>query len=120
MVGPAICSFIALSVIVPLIWRTIRLWWRRDLHGMPPEEPVDLKQYASSYYAAPSVRPPQDLEAGQPANQPNYEALILQAADEIRSITSSRPFSLAETTNATLYPNVMSAGQTVRSQPAPS
>ena len=91
---------------------------------MPREEPVDLKQYASSYYAGPTANQIQDPERGSvmsaPAGQTNYEALICQAADEIRSLTSSRPFSLAETTNATLYPNIMSAGATVRSQPAPS
>lgn len=121
MIAPAVCSFLSLGAIIPLMVRTIRLWWSRSLDGMPEEEPVHLKNYASSYYATPSVRPPQDLEAEPQADAAqNIEAIITKAADEIRSITSSRPWSLAETTNATLYPNIMSAGATVRSHPAPS
>ena len=107
-----------------MIIRTLRLWWARELHGMPADDPVDLKNYASSYYAAPSVKRAQDPELGDTLGplptQTNYEALICQAADEIRSISIKSSQPTLDTTNATLNPHVMSASATARSQPAPS
>lgn len=110
-------------VILPLVIRSLRLWWKGALYTALPanqDTPTISHIYPQAhgypqYYSMPS-RGPSNV-------RPSYQA------DDLKSNSSSRPLSMAETTaqwstisgSQTLaYPNIMSATQARPSSVAPS
>ena len=124
MIAPPVCAFLSALAILPPIVRTLRLWWKRMLYTVPPRHEVHDKQFVEEYasmqhhycahhhcpvYAtsyAPSHAPSHALSQ-QPQVRP-----VSQAAEEIKSIPSSRPQSGLSDQTLTHYPNIMSAAHT--------
>jgi len=110
MIGGAVFSFLLLPILAWLVSRTLRAWWRRELFTIPPEDPITPKHgdnaYAGSYKTSPSVRRPDGVELGNVAAPsvvvPRSLAPPYRSVDETLSITSSRPYTLAETLSATI------------------